>query len=134
MSTSQRGEVSLEFLLLTGMILVIFVSTVFVIGVRNQGISDSIRFTDAQNIVDRVASEINTAARVEGYYSNFMLPEKVSGVDNYSIIINNELRFVQISWEGNSRMSNIVTRNVTGSISPGENRISSSEGVVKIES
>lgn len=134
MSTSQRGEVSLEFLLLTGIMLVMFVSMVVVIGMRNQEISNSIKFSDAQKIADRVAAEINTASRVDGYYSEFKLPDKLSGADTYTVDINRELGFVKVNWDIYSRASNIMTANITGSIIPGTNKIRSSEGEVIIES
>jgi hypothetical protein len=134
MSTSQKGEVSLEFLILTGLILVIFASTVAVIGMRNQDIANTIKFSDAQTIADRVASEINMASRISGYYSEFTLPYKISDYENYSLSINKNLRFVQVTWGVNSRMSNIVTENVTGTPIPGKNTIRNSEGVITIES
>lgn len=134
MSISQRGEVSLEFILLVGLILLIFTSMVTVIGLKNQDITESTVYSDAQKIADIVASEVNTASRIDGYYRKFEMPEKIAGLENYSVTINKEFRFVEVSWNGMSKVSNIVTENVSGEIKPGANIIRNNGGLITIES
>jgi hypothetical protein len=133
MSISQKGEVSLEFIILVGIILVIFTSMVAVIGIKNQDIRYSSEYESAQEIADAAAAEINTASRIDGYYRVFELPQNV-GSSNYSIEIKNELRMVRVSWENGVRDSSIMTENVAGDIMPGLNVIRNSGGVVIIES
>jgi hypothetical protein len=134
MLTLQKGEISIEFIALIGFILVIFTSMIIVIGLKNKDISDSMIYSDAQKIADTVASEINTAARIEGYYREFEIPRKIAGMENYSVNISTDFRFVQVKWDNKNEMSNIVTENVSGTINPGLNKIRNEEGMIIIES
>jgi hypothetical protein len=130
----QKGEVSIEFVILIGIMLVIFTSMITVIGLKNNDITQSMIYSDAQRIADSVASEINTASRISGYYRKFEIPAKIAGIENYSVNYSTELRFVQVKWGNNNEMSNIVTDNVSGTINPGINRIRNEGGMVIIES
>jgi hypothetical protein len=131
---SRRGEVSIEFISLVGLMLSIFVFMVVVIGLKNNDITESMVYSDAQKIADAIASEINTASRIEGYYRDFKIPEKIAGIENYTVNYSTELRFVQVKWGINNQMSNIVTSNVSGTIKPGANRIRNEGGMIIIES
>jgi len=131
---SRRGEVSIEFISLIGLMLSIFVFMVVVIGLKNNDITESMVYSDAQKIADAIASEINTASRIEGYYRDFEIPEKIAGIENYTVNYSTELRFVQVKWDVNNQMSNIVTSNVSGTINPGKNRIRNEGGMIIIES
>ncbi len=131
---SRRGEVSIEFISLIGLMLSIFVFMVVVIGLKNNDITESMVYSDAQKIADVIASEINTASRIEGYYRDFEIPEKIAGIENYTVNYSTELRFVQVKWGVNNQMSNIVTSNVSGTINPGTNRIRNEGGMIIIES
>jgi hypothetical protein len=130
----QKGEVSMEFIVLVGIMLVIFASMIIAIGLKNNDITESMIYSDAQNIANTVASEINTASRIEGYYSEFEIPQKIAGIENYSVEIDTNNRFVQVKWGENNQMSNIVTENVSGTINPGVNRIRNEGGMIIIES
>jgi uncharacterized protein (UPF0333 family) len=134
MSTSQKGEVSLEFIVLVGLILVFFVSMVAVIGMKNQDITESATYSDAQKIADTVAAEINTASRIEGYYREFEIPQRIAGMENYTVIINRNFRMVEVLWGEKNKMSSIMTENVTGEARPGKNLIRNSGGMITIES
>ncbi len=131
---SRRGEVSIEFISLVGLMLSIFVFMIVVIGLKNNDITESMVYSDAQKIADAIASEINTASRIEGYYRDFEIPEKIAGIENYTVNYSTELRFVQVKWGINNQMSNIVTSNVSGTINPGKNRIRNEGGMIIIES
>jgi len=134
MLTLQRGEVSIEFIVLICLILIIFTFMITIIGLKNKDISESMIYSDAQRIADTIASEINTASRIEGYYREFEIPEKIAGIENYSVVINTDFRFVQVKWDNKNKISNIVTENVSGTISRGLNKIRNEGGVIKIES
>ncbi|OGI12113.1 hypothetical protein A3K64_02130 [Candidatus Micrarchaeota archaeon RBG_16_36_9] len=134
MLISQRGEVSIEFISLVGLMLSIFVFMIVVIGLKNNDITDSMIYSDSQRIADAIASEINTASRIEGYYREFEIPEKIAGMENYTVNYSTEFRFVQVNWGINNQMSNIVTNNVSGTINPGTNRIRNERGMIIIES
>lgn len=130
----QKGEISTEFIVLIGLILIIFTFMMTIIGMKNRDISESMIYSDAQKIADIIASEINTASRIEGYFREFSIPEKISGFQSYSVNISTDFRFVQVKWNNKNTISNIVTSNVTGNVNPGLNKIRNEEGVIIIES
>ena len=136
MLTSLKAEVSTEFMVFIGILLVFFVFFVGIIGVKNMDIDESTVFTNAQGILDIVANEINTAARIEGYYREFYIPEKLVSGDIYNITIYKDLRLVKIEWDyGKNVMSNIQTENVSvTNVNPGTIKIRNEGGMVIIES
>ena len=134
MSILQRGEISIEFISLIGIMLIIFTFMIIVIGSKNQDITDTMIYSDAQKIADTIASEINAASRIQGYYREFNLPEKIAGIENYTVDINKQFRFVQVKWQNKNEVSNIVTENVSGTVKSGTNRIRNDGGMIVIES
>lgn len=132
MSTSQKAEVSTEFIVFFGILLLFFVFFVAIVGINNNDINESNVFASASNILDTVVNEINTASRIDGYYSEFTTPEKLSDGETYNITCNEALRMVIIEWDqGKSVTGNIVT-NVTGNVSTGRNVIKNINGKVNI--
>jgi hypothetical protein len=129
----RKSEASIEFIVLIGILLLFFVFFIGITGVNNRDISESTDFANAGNILDIVTNEINTASRIEGYYREFSLPEKLSNGEVYYITIYTNLRMVKIEWSNKKNiMSNIVTENVMGSVNPGTNLIKNYQGTVKI--
>lgn len=129
----QKAEVSTEFMIFIGILLVFFVLFAGIVGINTSDIDETTVFTNAKNILENVANEINTASRIEGYYREFYIPEKLSNGESYSITIYPELRLVKLEWnEGKNVMSNIITRNVQGQVNPGTNKIKRENGLVKI--
>ena len=134
MLTSQKGEVSIEFMVFIGIVLLIFVLIVGMIGLRIKNINESMVYSDAQRICNIITSEINTATRIEGYYREFELPERLVNNKEYVVLINTDFRFVEVKWDNYNVISNIVTENVSGSANPGKNKIRNDNGVIIIES
>lgn len=133
MSTLQKAEISTEFMVFIGILLVFFVFFIGIVGVNNKDINDSTVFISARNILDIVTEEINTASRIEGYYREFYISEKLVDGESYSITIITNLRLVKIEWdEGKNLLSNIQTENVQGTVNPGTNKIRRVNGIVKI--
>jgi len=131
----QKAEASAEFMVFIGILLLFFVFFVGITGVSNKDIDESTVFTNAKNILDTVTNEINTAARIEGYYREFYIPEKLSNGESYSVTIYPSLRLVKIEWsEGKNLISNLITQDVQGEIKPGKNKIKNDGGMVIIES
>jgi hypothetical protein len=129
----RKSEASIEFVVLIGILLLFFVFFIGITGVNNRDISESTVFANARNILDTVTNEINTASRIEGYYREFFLPERLSNGEVYYITIYTNLRMVKIEWSNKKNiMSNIVTENVMGSVNPGVNVIKNEKGIVKI--
>jgi len=129
----QKAEVSTEFIACIGILLLFFVFFVGIIGIKNQDINESIVFKNAQNILNIVTSEINTASRIEGYHREFSIPDKLLNGETYNVTYNKNLRMVKIEWSnGKNLISNIITGNITGNITVGNNRIENVGGEVKI--
>lgn len=136
MSTLQKAEVSTEFMVFIGILLVFFVFFVGIVGISNKDINESTVFTNARNILNTVTGEINSASRIEGYYREFYIPEKLIDEEVYSITIYKDLRMIKIEWDdGKNIMSNIESGNISvTSVNPGTNTIRNQEGVITIES
>ncbi|NIM47567.1 MAG: hypothetical protein GTN40_05435 [Candidatus Aenigmarchaeota archaeon] len=136
MLTSQKSEVSIEFISLVGFILIIFIVILITVGLKNDEIAESTVFSDAQKIANLIANEINFAASIEGYYREFTLPSKLIDNIEYNVSINTNLRFVEVKWNGKNAVSRIITENINGEVKPGLNRIriKNDEGLVLIES
>ncbi len=136
MLTLRKSEVSTEFISLVGFILIIFVIVLVTVGLRNNEISESTVYADAQRIANLIANEINFAASIEGYYREFSLPLNLVNNIEYNVSINTNLRFVEVKWDGKNAISNIITENINGVVNPGVNRIKikNDEGLVVIES
>ncbi len=134
MSISQKGEISMEFIVMISLMLTMFLSMIVVIGMKSSDITESMIYSDAEKIADTVASEINTAARISGYYREFRIPEKIAGIEEYTVDIDQDLRQVLVKWKDRIEFSNIVTGNISGTVSPGTNRIRNEEELIVIES
>jgi len=133
MSMSRKAEVSTEFIIFFGMLLIFFVFFVGIVGMNSNEIGESAIYTNAGKILDTVTNEINTASRIEGYYREFSIPETLSDGEAYSVTYYTDLRMVKIEWDqGKNIIKNIITNNVTGSVNPGSNKIKNEGGEVKI--
>ncbi len=134
MLTSRKSEVTIEFISLVGFLLIIFIIVLIVIGLKNNDISTSTIYSDAQRTSNLIANEINFAASIRGYYRVFEIPPKLVNNIEYSVSINTDFRLVEIKWDTKSVTSNIITNNVSGTINPGVNKIKNDGGGVLIES
>jgi uncharacterized protein (UPF0333 family) len=133
MLTSRKAEISIEFVVFIGILLVFFIFFFGIIGFKTADINESSLYTNAQNIANVIANEINIASGMEGYYRKFFIPESLVNGDNYSVNINNDYRIVQLTWDGRSVASNLMTDQISGNITPGNNTIKNEGGVIIIE-
>ncbi|MFH1473955.1 MAG: hypothetical protein ABIE55_03610 [Candidatus Aenigmatarchaeota archaeon] len=134
MSTSRKAEISMEFIIFMGILLAFFVFYFGIIGVKTRDVNESRVFANAQDIVNQIAYEINTAARMEGYYREFTISQKLVDRNGYSVEIDKDARIVVIRWDGSNVISNIITDQISGNVSPGTNRIKNQGGLIIIES
>ena len=133
MSMLLKAEVSTEFMIFFGILLLFFVFFVGIMGINSNDIGESIMFASAGNILNTVTNEINTAARIQGYYRKFFIPEKLSNGETYNISYYTNLRMVKIEWNnGKNIMANIITDSLNGNITSGINVIKNLNGVVNI--
>ena len=133
MLTSRKAEISIEFVVFIGILLVFFIFFFGIIGFKTADINESSLYTNAQNIANEIANEINIASGMEGYYREFSIPERLVSGDNYSVNINNDYRIVQLAWDGRGVVSNLMTDQISGNITPGTNRIKNEGGLIIIE-
>jgi hypothetical protein len=134
MLTLRKAEISIEFVIFIGILLIFFIFFFGIIGFKTADINESSVFTNAQNIANKVANEINIASGMEGYYREFSIPEKLVSGDEYLVNINTDYRIVHLTWNGKSAISNLMTDQISGNVTPGTNRIKNEGGVVIIES
>ncbi len=133
MSMLLKAEVSTEFMVFFGILLLFFVFFVGIMGINSNDIGESTMFESARNILNMVTNEINTAARIQGYYRKFFIPQKLSNGETYNISYYTNLRMVKIEWgDGKNIIANIITDNLNGNITPGTNVIKNLNGVVNI--
>lgn len=134
MLTSRKAEISMEFVIFIGILLGFFVFYFGIIGVKTRDINEATVFTDAKNIADQIAYEINTATKMNGYYREFVIPEKLVDRNGYTVVIDTSVRLVALRWNGNGVMSNLITDQISGNVTPGTNRIRNQGGLIIIES
>ena len=135
MLTLRKAEISIEFIIFIGILLIFSVFFIGIIGANTNDINESTVFANAQQISDSIANEINLATRIKGYYREFYLPEKLINGDEYSITINTNVRLVIVAWSEKNVISNLVTDQISGSATAGKNnRIRNEGGLIIIES
>jgi hypothetical protein len=133
MLVSQKAEVSIEFITFFGILLLFFAFFVGIIGMNNNDINESTVYKSAENILNTVANEINTASRIEGYHREFFIPENLPDGETYNITYSTSFRMVKIEWDdGRNIIENIETENLIGNASAGYNRIENLNGEVNI--
>lgn len=93
--------------------------------------TEIVRYTGevyARNVIERIRMAINTAViEGDGFSSEFTVPTTINGAQyNLTISGNN----VYVEWSGNSYNGRVITRNITGAVAKGVNRISNVGGVI----
>ena len=117
---------AMEFLILAGFLLFMFIMIFGVISSNTSDISRKRDILRGEDLVTKVQKEVNLAAKVvDGYYREFQLPQKI-GSKNYTIrIVENE---VIASTDKNDFWR--VIPNMTGNITKGTNRINKTNGKI----
>lgn len=129
-----KGQSGVEFLIYSGLLLLIFSGVVLVVGGRQEMMYKERVSMDAKALSNLLASKVNNAVSVgDGYSHNFSTPRYLHNGENYSILINPKYQKVYVIWKNNYYSSPIVTSNITGNFSYGENRIENKGGGVRIE-
>jgi hypothetical protein len=116
-----------------GMLLLFFIFFIGIVGINTNDIQESTVYASANNILNTVTNEINTASRIEGYNREFSIPESLSDGETYNITVTTNLRIIKIEWnQGKNIIENLFTNNITGNVSTGYNRIKNTDGEVII--
>ncbi|MFH0978932.1 MAG: hypothetical protein V1837_06565 [Candidatus Woesearchaeota archaeon] len=121
-----RSQVSMQFLVMVGIVFVFFVVFVAGFAERYNDILTEKERAACRDLVFMVHDEIAIAHKLEdGYSRNFTIPDKLEGVD-YSITLNNNIVAVTSPKAEYSTM----VPSVVGSLHKGQNMILKRNGIV----
>lgn len=127
-----KGQISTEFMIF--MSILIFILMAFLwsnqsLQYRLIGIKLNV---EAQKLCDNLAFEINAAVKAgNGYERSFLIEDSFYGTSNFSISIANYSVF--IDWGDNSVVSNIIVRDINGTIEKGRwNLIKNIKGEINV--
>ncbi len=125
-----KAQASVEFILIFTILLVALIMGFLINFSKTQEISQSQIKLEADKILIQASNIINTVyIEGPGFTTNTTLPQTILGI-NYSIQIDNNRLLL---FCGSSIFSKpLLTRDVTGTIGPGQNRVENSEGGVVI--
>lgn len=74
--------------------------------------------TEAKNLCDSIAFEINSAVRSgDGYNRKFLVPKNFAGITDFDITVIDYAVFIE--WGDKSVVSNIVVRDINGTVERG---------------
>ena len=125
-----KAQVSAEFV-----IIFVFLLTALIIGLvvnfnKTYEVTYSRIKLEADQILTKAANSINTVyLEGSGFATNLTLPETLLGL-NYSLSIrDNQLK---LSYSNIIYSKSLLTRNITGNITPGPNTVSNLEGEIVI--
>ena len=126
------AQVSMEFMTFVAFLLIL----VFLMVYQNyQSFAQTENFKvyqDAQKAVDEIAFEINVALKAgNGYSRNFYVSKSLYGISNFTVEVKDYT--VKLKWNKGEVSSNIMTRNITGTVKPGGNLIKNVEGEIYVE-
>lgn len=127
----KKGQVSLEFMVFFGLLLLITtVASGIALSSTNQ-INNENTARDAKTITRLVATEINIAYEVgDGYSHNFTINPVLMDGSGYNITVLNQT--VYLSWRGGTYLTPVLTYNVAGNFTKGRNLIRNIGGVLNV--
>jgi len=127
-----KGQASVEFMVFICVLMVIL--SVFLwsdMSLQNRiiGIKSN---TEAKELCDSIAFEINTAARAgDGYKRDFFVKSSFFGALDFNVSVENYSVF--IDWNGKSVSSSIIIQSVSGTgVVKGMNTIENKDGVIHV--
>ncbi len=127
------GQASMEYIMVLGIIMLIFMVVMLIIYEKNSEIIETKTFLDAKRVTTSIVTNINTiSVQGDGYYLYFTIPEKLQGYHNYTGSIRGNS--VELTWDmlPYSWSQSPITANVNGSIIKGENKLINCNGDIKI--
>jgi hypothetical protein len=113
---SERGQTTIEMIVVIGLILIVFTVVVLFAHRKNLESNDFKMMLDAKRVGQSIADNINTIAEQgSGYYTYFTLPPRIFGEREYNISVYGN--FVEIDWESRSGEQRWSTQLVTANVS-----------------
>jgi len=127
-----KGQSSVEFMVYIGILLVILSVFLWSSNSLQSRLNEVKIQNDAQQLCDKVAFEINTAVRSgNGYKRDFFMEKSFFGVSDFNITV--DYYTVYLTWNNFSVISNIITKNITGTITEGRiNTIENRGGIIYV--
>ncbi len=133
-----RGQVSLEFMVFFGLLLLITVVTSGIALTSTNQINEESTGRDAKRLLQLTATEINIAYEIgDGFSHNFYLNPVLRDGSDYNITVTNQT--VYIFWRGRTYLIPVLTHNITHNnltdgftLDKGNNFIRNTGGVVQI--
>jgi hypothetical protein len=127
-----KGQSSVEFMVYIGILLVILSVFLWSSNSLQSRLNEVKIQNEAQQLCDKVAFEINTAVRSgNGYKRNFYMEKNFFGVSDFEINIDDYT--IYLTWDNFSVISNIITKNITGTVTQGRiNTIENRGGIIYV--
>ena len=124
------SQTGIELLMFFSIAMLIFLSVYTLVSEKTMQAYGSKANSEAIELSERIASEINTAvSEGDGYSKNITLPDNIFG-SGYAVEVDGGSVFVKL-YKKNA-VSRIITKNVTGTFVLGNNRISNLGGVILV--
>ncbi len=124
----KRGQVSIEFLILIGVVFFTFLVFLGIILNNTKDLNKREELKRLDDLATKVQNELNLATSVkDGYIRQFTLPTTIDRKE-YNITTSNDL----ITFETRAYSRSKRIPNITGSIQKGLNTITKSGGVINV--
>ena len=132
--TSQKNhrlsQTGIELLMFFSIAMLIFISVYTLVFQKTISAYDSKSDSEAIELSEKIASEINTAvSEGDGYSKNITLPSSLFG-SGYSVETDAGSVFVKLPKK--NAVSRTITKNITGTFVFGNNQIRNKNGVVLV--
>jgi len=112
------GQIGTEFMIFISILIFILMAFLWSnLSLQNRliGIKSNV---EAQELCDNLAFEINAAVKAgDGYERSFFVEDSIYGASDFSVSVANYSVF--IDWNDKSVVSNIVTRDINGTMEKG---------------
>lgn len=135
MSPTEKGQVSMEFMVYFGILLLIFVGFGPVIFNNNIAIRRRSASIEAGRTATFIEREVNSAVRFgDGYSRNFTLPQEFSRQEyRVEIDYNGEGSLIRVWWGDSVESRRLIATDITGELEPGQNTIKNQDGTIVLE-
>ncbi|MBU4245984.1 MAG: hypothetical protein ABIF85_04045 [Nanoarchaeota archaeon] len=126
--TNSKAQSSIELLLFFSIALLMFSVVCSTIFEKTRNVYDSKSISQAIEISEKIAAEINTAiSEGDGYSKNITLQNDIFGA---TYIVSVDKGNVFVVWRGKNAASRTIIENVTGTFVSGNNRIKNKGGFI----
>lgn len=128
-----KSQVTIEMILIIIFLIIFLTAFAGVVYYHlNHAYSESIEF-EIKRIGNELSGQINLALEEgNGYKKKYFLQEKIQGLE-YNVTVDSANGRIGIEVNGNTYFFPVLTRNISGNFSKGENIIRNENGLIIIE-